>query len=90
MAKVGSELGCDEFYPNCIPTGDVPKFCRLVYSYVYPETGAGFIKATNTGHQKWLRNSHFLQVQGNFGLGWVAIGCDGPRLQAFGSVLERI
>ena len=27
MAIVGIKLGCDEFYPKFIPTGDVPKFC---------------------------------------------------------------
>ena len=29
MAKVGIKLECNEFYPNCIPTGDVPNILRL-------------------------------------------------------------
>ena len=27
--KVGTELGSNDFYPNSIPAGDVPNFCRI-------------------------------------------------------------
>ena len=27
--KVGIELGSSDFYPNSIPTGDIPNFCLI-------------------------------------------------------------
>ena len=40
--KVGIDLGCNEFYPNCIQDWDVAKFCRA-------EAGAGVGAGAGSG-----------------------------------------